>query len=79
MGDEAIDWRVAERYRDRRGLGFYCPACRQKWFHPQGLRNHMAKLHHMCRFCPKAYIRVERHEKLAHTADHARAAGACRG
>lgn len=69
-----FDW---ERYRERRGLGYRCPACLQKWWHPQGLRRHMAVLHHRCRFCTKAYIRVDRHEKLAHTNEYAIEAGAC--
>lgn len=77
------DFAVMERYRDRGKRGwrasYKCPACLQTWFHPSGLRRHMAVLHHRCRFCTKAYIRVDRHEKLAHTDEYARANGACDG
>ena len=72
---------AAERYRLRHSSrgAYRCPACLQTWYSPQGLRRHMGLLHHRCRFCPKAYIRIERHEKLAHTAEYAVAAGACEG
>jgi hypothetical protein len=37
----------------------------------------MAILHHRCRFCTKAYINIEHHEKRSHTIEYAIAAGAC--
>ena len=64
---------ASERYRvSSRGLGYRCPACLQIW-----CRRHMAILHHRCRFCTRAYIRVERHERYAHTAEFAIAEGCC--
>jgi hypothetical protein len=72
---------LAERYRHRGPYGgrtsYRCPACLQKWYWFDSLKRHMGILHHKCRFCPKAYIRIERHEKYAHTNEYAVAAGAC--
>jgi hypothetical protein len=66
------------RYRNPRGSGLRCPACLQTWWHRNGLIRHMGKLHHRCRFCPKAYIMVDHHEKRMHTNEYAIAAGACK-
>ena len=81
MSAEPDDFILMERFRDRSHKGwtlrFKCPACLQTWSHPRGLRRHMAVLHHRCRFCVKAYIRIDRHERLAHTDEWARANGAC--
>ena len=72
------EWAASERYRvPNHGLGYRCPACLQTWCEARALRRHMAILHHRCRFCPKAYIRVERHERYAHTAEYAIAEGCC--
>jgi hypothetical protein len=68
---------AARRFRHKRR--WRCPACLQYWFAVQGLKRHMAILHHRCRFCPKAYILVDQHEKRSHTNEYAIAAGACKG
>lgn len=60
------------------GTGYRCPACLQTWFSLRGLKRHMGILHHRCRFCTKAYILVDQHEKRSHTIEYAIAAGACK-
>lgn len=67
---------IARRYQVRTSR-FRCPACSDIYYAWAGLKRHMAKLHHACRFCPRAYIRVDQHERRSHTIEWARAAGAC--
>ena len=68
-------WRV--RAHTFGAASYRCPACLQRWSHWRGLARHMAILHHKCRFCPKAYILVDQHEKRSHTGEYAAAEGLC--
>ena len=73
-----VDEEFTRRYRvGKHRVTYRCPACHQHWYDPRGLKRHMGRLHHFCRFCTKAYINVEHHEKRSHTIEYALAAGAC--
>lgn len=68
---------IARRYTVRHGTRFKCPACSQLWYAWEGLKRHMRVMHHPCRFCVRAYVRVDQHERRSHTVEWAKASGGC--
>lgn len=50
-----------------------CHLCHQTWVSDRGLRRHLTIEHRPCRFCPRSYIRVDRHERLMYTLAYAEA------
>ena len=74
---DSAEYAVAHRYAIGHGGRFRCPADNVVYVSWEGLKRHMSKMHYPCRFCVRAYIRVDQHERRSHTVEWAKAAGAC--